>query len=72
MRESILVYLSKPTATCFVCFFDLILYTTVNNLSVMLGQVFLCGTSTKQGFIFLAQEHNAVKHSTTEPLLSHI
>ena len=55
------------------------------NLSVILGQVFLSCTSTKLGLIMcLAQGHNAetpvklnsvalrspVKHSTTEPLRS--
>ena len=29
--------------------FDLILYIPVNNLSIILGQVFLCLTNTKQG-----------------------
>ena len=63
------------------CLFDLILYFPVNNFSVMSGWVFLGWTSTKQGFMCLAQGHNAVtpvrlepatsrsrdKHSTTEP-----
>ena len=35
---------------CF-CLFDLILYVPVNNFSVMLGQVFLGWTSTKQGYV---------------------
>ena len=65
--------------------FDLILYVPVTNLSVMSGQVFLCGTSTKLGLMCLAQGHYAVmpvrlepvalrsrvKHSTTESLCSH-
>ena len=33
----------------FVCLFELILYVPVNNFSVMLRQVFLGWTSTKQG-----------------------
>ena len=66
--------------------FDLIVYVPGNNLSVMLGQVFLGWTSTKQGLMRLAQRHNAVtlmrlepvalpsrvKHSTTEPLHAHV
>ena len=31
------------------CLFDLITYVLVNNLSAVLGQVFLCWTGTKQG-----------------------
>ena len=61
----------------FFVYFDLILYLPINNFSVMLGQVFLRWTSTKQRLICLAQRHNAVtpvrlatprspvKHSTT-------
>ena len=66
--------------------FDLILYIPVKRISVMSGRVFLGWTSTKQGLICLAQEHNAVtlmrrepatsqsrvKHSTNEPLRSQI
>ena len=66
------------------CLFNLILYVPVNNLSVMLGRVFLVWTSTKQRLMCLAQGHNTltpvrleptallprVKHSTTEPLRS--
>ena len=44
----------------FFFLFDLILYTTVNNLSVMSGWVFLGWTSTKQGSMCLAQGHNTV------------
>ena len=65
-----------------LCLFDLILYVSVNNFSVMLGQVFLGLTSTKQRIKGLSQGHNKVspvrfepakpqsrvKHSTTEPL----
>ena len=65
-------------------FFYLILYAPVNNISVMLGRVFLGWTNTKQGLMCLAQGHNAVtpvrleptalrsrvKHSTSEPLRS--
>ena len=40
--------------------FDLILYVPVNNLSVMLGPVFLGWTSMKLGLMCLAQGHNAV------------
>ena len=57
----------------------------INNLSVIKGQVFLGWTSTKPGLMCLTKGHNAVtlvrlepaaprsrvKHSTTEPLLSH-
>ena len=69
----------------FVCLIDLILYVPVNNLSVMLGWVFLGLTSTKQGLMCLAQGQNAVtpvrlepsalrsriKHSISDPLHSH-
>ena len=41
-------------------FFGLILYVPIINFSVMAGQVSLCLTSTKQGYMCLAQEHNAV------------
>ena len=58
----------------------------INNLSVKQGQVFLGWTSTKLGLMCLVQGHKAVtpvrvepavpwsrvKHSTTEPLHSHI
>ena len=50
-----------------ICSIDLILYIPINNFSIMLGQVFLGRTSTKQGLMCLAQGHNADKHSTTEP-----
>ena len=64
-----------------ICLFDLILYVSVNNFSVMSGGVFLGWTSTKQGLMCLAQGYNAVppvrlkptmprsrvKHNTTEP-----
>ena len=60
--------------------FDLIFYVPVNKFSVMLVQVFLGWTSTKQGLLCLAQGHNALtpvrlqpatprsryKHSTTK------
>ena len=66
------------------CLFDLILYSPVNNFSVMSGLVFLGLTGTKQRLMCLAQGSNAVmpvrlkpatpqsrvKHSTTEPLCS--
>ena len=65
----------------FVCFDSL---CPINNLSVIKGQVFLGGTSTKLELMCLAQGHNAVtpvrlepaalrsrvKHSTTELLRS--
>ena len=68
----------------YVVLFDLVLYVSVNNLSVTSRQVFLGSTSTKLGLMCLAQGHNAVmrlrleplalwsrvKHSTTEPLRS--
>ena len=38
--------------------FGFILYIPANIFSVMLGQVFLGWTSTKQGLISLAQGHN--------------
>ena len=46
----------------FVILFDLILYVPVNNFSVMLGQVFLDWTSTKQGLINIScsRSHNTV------------
>ena len=64
---------------CLIWFF-----TSVNNLSVIKGWIFLGRTSTKLGLMCLAQGHNAVmllrleppaplsrvKHSTTEPLRS--
>ena len=40
--------------------FGLILYVPINNFSVMLGQVFLGGISTKQWIKCLAQGHNTV------------
>ena len=54
--------------------FDLILYVPVNNFSVMLGWVFLCWTSTKQGLICLSQGYNAVTPVRLEPtaLLSQV
>ena len=65
-------------------FYLIRLFTPINNFSVMLGWVLLGWTSTKQGFMRLAQGHNAVtlvrlepatprspvKHSTTKPLHS--
>ena len=64
-----------------ICLFDLILYVSVNNFSVMYGWVFLGWTSSKQGLMRLAQgiriqcnaacearTHNPPGHeSTTEP-----
>ena len=64
--------------------FVLILYIPVNNSSVMLGQVFLSWTSSKERIKCLAQGHNTmppvrlepptlrswVQHSTTESLRS--
>ena len=69
-----------------LCLLDLILNVSVNNFSVMLGQVFLGLTSTKQRIKGLSQGNNTesvvrfepakpqsrVKHSTTEPLHSSI
>ena len=66
------------------CFLSLILYISVNNVSVMSEWVFLGWTSTKLGLMCLAQWHNTVmparletatplswdKHFTTEPLCS--
>ena len=43
-----------------ISLFDLILYVPVNNLSVTSGRVFLGWTSTKLGWMCLAQGHNAV------------
>ena len=48
----------------FVC---LILFTPVNNFSVMLGWVFLHWPSTKQGWMCLAKGHNAVTLVRLEP-----
>ena len=70
----------------FHALFDLILYIPVNFISVISGRVFLGQTSTKQGYMCLAQGHTAVmpvrpepasprsrvQHSTTEPLRSPI
>ena len=47
--------------------FDLILYDSVNNFSVMLGQVFLGVTSTKQGSLCIAHGHNTVAPVRLEP-----
>ena len=44
---------------CF-CLFDLLLYVSVNNFSVMLGWFFQSWTSTKQRIKCLAQGHKAV------------
>ena len=74
----------KKKKVSFTVLFELILDVPVNNFSVMLGQVFLEWTSTKQGLMCLAQGHNAVtpvrleptalrswvKRPTTEPLCS--
>ena len=63
--------------------FDLTLYVPVNIFSVMSRRVFLGWTTTKQGKMCLAQEHNTVmpvrlepaaprsrvKHFPTEPLI---
>ena len=49
---------------CFVWFDSL---RPVNNFSVMLGQVFLGWTSTKQGQMCLAQGHNTVTPVRLEP-----
>ena len=76
--------MSKWVSECTSVLIVLILDVPVNNLLVMLGRVFLGWTSTKQGFMCLAQGHNTVtpvrlepaalqsrvKRSTTEPLLS--
>ena len=43
------VYLKSQFVTCCLLCIDLILYIPVINFSVMLGQVFLGWTSTKQG-----------------------
>ena len=51
----------------FVCLFDVILYIPVNNVSVMLGRVFLGWTSTKQGLMCHAQGHNTVMPARLEP-----
>ena len=67
-----------------VALFDLILYVQVNNFSVMLGQLFLGWTCTKQRLMCLAQRHKTVrlarlelassrsqgKQSTNQPLRS--
>ena len=50
------------------CLFDLILYVSVNNLSVMSGQVFLCLTSTKLWLMCLAQGHKAVTPKRVKPV----
>ena len=47
--------------------FDLILYVPVNNLSVMMGQVFLGGNSTKLELMCLAQGHSAVTPVRLKP-----
>ena len=44
-----------------VIWFGLILYVPVNNLSVKSGRVFLGGTGTKQGLMYLASNgHNLI------------
>ena len=45
----------------------LILYDSVNNISVMSGQVFLGWTSTKQGLMCLAQGHKQWRHGGSNP-----
>ena len=45
---------------CSVLCLALILYIPVNIFSIMLGRVFLGGTSTKQKIKCLAQGHNTV------------
>ena len=47
--------------------FDLILYVPINNFSVMSGRVFLGLTNIKQGFMCLAQGHNAVTPLKLKP-----
>ena len=79
---SVVNYLDQDRGVDLFLFFDSL--DPINNLSVMLGQVFLGWTSSKLGLMCLAQGHNAampvrlepmaprspVKHSTTEPLRS--
>ena len=56
---------SFTAKTCFLlCFFDFILYVP---LPVMWWRVFLGSTSTKQGLMCLAQEHNAVTPVRLKP-----
>ena len=47
--------------------FDLILYVSVNNFSVMSRWVFLGFTSTKQGLMCLAQGHSTMTLMRLEP-----
>ena len=46
---------------------DLILYTPVNNFSVISGRVYLGRTSTKQGLMCLGQGHITVMTMRHEP-----
>ena len=50
-----------PQSYIALLLFYLILYVSVNNISVLSGWVFLGWTSTKQGLMCLAQGHNAGK-----------
>ena len=85
-KVCILLIFKDHVTSLDIYLFALILVGQVNSFSVMSGWVFLCGTSTKQGSVCLAQGHNAVtpvrlepaaplfrvKHSTTEPLHSYL
>ena len=51
------------------CLVGSILYVPVNSLSAMSERVFLGSTSTKQGFMCLAQGHNAVTSVRLEPAI---
>ena len=68
---------------CFVWFVWFDSLRPINNLSVIKGRVFLGWTSTKLGLMFLLKDtmqwrrwgsnlRSRVKHSTTEPLRSHV
>ena len=81
---TLILMIVSYTISSLFCLFDLNLYFPVNSILIMLGQVFLGSTSTKQGCMCLAHGHytvppvrlepathqSKVKHSTIEPLSS--
>ena len=50
-----------------ICLLALIIYISVNNFSVMLGQVFLGWTSTEQQIKWLVQWHNTITPMVKQP-----
>ena len=49
------------------CLFGMILYVPVNSITDLSEWLFLGWTNTKQGWMYLAQEHNAVMPVSLEP-----